>query len=191
AVASLARPGRLLVVDEAFMDLVPGQRESLAHRGDLPGAVVVRSLTKVLGLPGVRAGYLIGPPQAVAALRAARQPWSVSTPALAVLEAYAAGEIDTEAVAAAAGRERARFAAALAALPGVELWPSAANFLLLRVPDGPAVRQGLHRRGIAVRRGDTFPGLSPDHLRVAVRTAADDDRLVEALGDLLGRRSAP
>ncbi|HWD08382.1 MAG TPA: Rv2231c family pyridoxal phosphate-dependent protein CobC [Actinomycetota bacterium] len=189
--AGLAAPGRLLVVDEAFMDLVPGQAESLAGRGDLPGVVVVRSLTKVLGLPGLRAGYLIGPPEVVAAFRAARQPWSVSTPALAVLEAYAASRAELDAVAAAVATERARLAGALAVLPGVSVWPSAANFLLLRVPDGPRVRDALLQRRIAVRRCDTFPGLTADHVRVAVRTPEEDDRLVVALKAVLGGNGAP
>ncbi|HZD74847.1 MAG TPA: hypothetical protein VE776_13360, partial [Actinomycetota bacterium] len=86
---------------------------------------------------------------------------------------------------------RAELAAALAALPGVRVWPSVANFLLVQVPDGPAVRAGLGRRGIAVRPAGTFPGLTPDHLRLAVREPADNRRLVEALGDLLGEERPP
>jgi hypothetical protein len=69
--ATLARPGRELAVDEAFMELTPGETETLAGRRDLPGLVVVRSLTKLWGLAGIRAGYLLAPPALASALRAA------------------------------------------------------------------------------------------------------------------------
>jgi len=182
----LARSGRVLVVDEAFMDLVPGESQSLAARGDLPGLVVVRSLTKSWALPGLRAGYLLGPPDLVAALRGSRQPWSVNALALTALEAYGEAPEGTTAVAEEVARAREGLEAALRRLPGVHVWPSSANFVLVRVPGGPAVRRGLLALGIAVRRCDTFPGLSPDHLRVAVRTPADNDLLLAALRKVLG-----
>jgi histidinol-phosphate aminotransferase len=190
AVARLARPGRLLVVDEAFMELVPGEAESLADRRELPGTIVVRSLTKLWSLAGIRAGYLLAPPDVVAAARAVRQPWGVSAPACAALTAWArrtaaSGGAEAAAVASWVAAARERLAADLAALPGVRVWPSAANFLLLRVPDGAAARSGLAERGIAVRRADTFPGLGPDHLRVAVRRPDDNRRLVVALRQVL------
>ena len=190
AVARLARPGRLLVVDEAFMELVPGEAESLAGRRELPGTIVIRSLTKLWSLAGIRAGYLLGPPDVVAAARAVRQPWSVSAPACAALTAWArrtaaSGGAEAAAIASWVAAARERLAADLAALPGVRVWPSAANFLLLRVPDGAAARSGLAERGIAVRRADTFPGLGPDHLRVAVRRPDDNRRLVVALRQVL------
>jgi histidinol-phosphate/aromatic aminotransferase/cobyric acid decarboxylase-like protein/adenosyl cobinamide kinase/adenosyl cobinamide phosphate guanylyltransferase len=189
-VTRLARPGRLLVVDEAFMELVPGEAESLAGRRELPGMIVVRSLTKLWSLAGIRAGYLLAPADVVAAARAARQPWSVSAPACAALTAWArrtatSGGAEAAAIAAWVSAAREELAAELAALPGVRVWPSAANFLLLRVPDGAAARSGLAERGIAVRRADTFPGLSPDHLRVAVRRPDDNRRLVVALRQVL------
>jgi histidinol-phosphate/aromatic aminotransferase/cobyric acid decarboxylase-like protein/adenosyl cobinamide kinase/adenosyl cobinamide phosphate guanylyltransferase len=190
AVARLARPGRLLVVDEAFMELVPGEAESLAGRRELPGTIVIRSLTKLWSLAGIRAGYLLAPPDVVAAARAVRQPWSVSAPACAALTAWArrtaaSGGAEAAAIASWVAAARERLAADLAALPGVRVWPSAANFLLLRVPDGAAARSGLAERGIAVRRADTFPGLGPDHLRVAVRRPDDNRRLVVALRQVL------
>jgi histidinol-phosphate aminotransferase len=197
-VAKLARPGRVLVVDEAFMELDgPGEPQSLAGRADLPGLVVVRSLTKLWALAGVRAGYLLAPPPLAAALRAARQPWSVNALALAALAAWARDEGGAaSAHAAAVAREvaasRAALAAALAALPGVRVWPSATNFLLLRVPSAPggaAVRAGLAASGIAVRRADTFPGLTPDHLRVTVRDPVTNQRLTAALAALLDPRA--
>jgi histidinol-phosphate/aromatic aminotransferase/cobyric acid decarboxylase-like protein/adenosyl cobinamide kinase/adenosyl cobinamide phosphate guanylyltransferase len=190
-VAGLARPGRLLVVDEAFVELVPGEAESLVARGEVPGLVVARSLTKLWSLAGIRAGYLLAPPDVIQAARAARQPWSVSGPACAALTAWArrtatSGGAEAAVIGGWVAAAREELGAALSALPGVRVWPSAANFLLLRVPNGAAVRAGLGERGIAVRRGDTFPGLTPDHLRIAVRRPEENRRLVEALGDVLG-----
>jgi histidinol-phosphate/aromatic aminotransferase/cobyric acid decarboxylase-like protein/adenosyl cobinamide kinase/adenosyl cobinamide phosphate guanylyltransferase len=189
--ARLAKPGRVLVVDEAFMEFVPGEPESLAKPGaDVPGLVVVRSLTKLWSLPGLRAGYLLAPPGIAAAVRETRQPWSVNAPACAALAVWARrtatpGGAEVTAMARDVEAARADLAAGLTALPGVRVWPSAANFLLLRVPDGPSVRAGLARRGIAVRRADTFPGLGHHHLRVAVRSPPDNRLLVESLAEVL------
>jgi histidinol-phosphate aminotransferase len=179
----LARPGRTLVVDEAFMDAVPGEPSSLAGES-LPGLLVLRSLTKTWALPGLRAGYALGDPALLRRLAAHRPHWPVGTLVLAAVEACASPLAVAEA--AAAAREtavhRARLAAALAALPGVDVHlPAAGPFLLLRVRDGERVREGLRRRGIAVRRGDTFPGLTGDHIRVAVRDPDRSALLVEAL----------
>jgi histidinol-phosphate aminotransferase len=185
--ASLARPGRMLMVDEAFMELTPGEAESLAARRDLPGLVVVRSLTKLWGLAGIRAGYLLAPPQIASVLRAVRQPWAVNSLACAALAAWAdqgAEHAAHRVQRLAATREQ--LAKALAALPGVRIWPSAANFLLLQVGDGPAVRQRLAAHGIAVRPCHNFPGLTANHLRIAIRDPADHQRLLDAFGEVLG-----
>jgi histidinol-phosphate aminotransferase len=181
----LARPGRVLVVDEAFMEFSTGEPESLAHRSDLPGLVVVRSLTKAWSLPGLRAGYLIGEADLVATLAAMRQPWAVNSLACAALAFCAADRATPRRVAEEVAAAREALVEALARLPGVRTWPSAANFVLIRVPDGPAVRTALLARGIAVRRADTFPGLGPDHLRLAVRGADENEILVEALREVL------
>lgn len=183
-VAALCRPGRVTVVDEAFMDFVAEPETSLAGRADLPGLVVVRSVTKLWGLAGARAGYLLAGAELTARLATHRQPWSVSAPALAALAVCADDEQYRLGVARQVARQRARLATALRAIPGVSVWPAAANFLLVRVTDGPSVHAGLRERGVAVRPS-TFPGLSRDHLRVAVRDAAAAGRLVEALTDVL------
>jgi histidinol-phosphate aminotransferase len=186
ALAELARPGRVLVVDEAFADTVPGEPESLAGRTDLPGLLVVRSLTKTWGLAGLRVGYALGPADLSAALAAHQPHWPVSTPALAALAACTTPAARAEAEAAA--RElTVRRAALLDALPPgtvVEGRPRS-SFVLLRVPDGTRVRQALRDRGWAVRRGDTFPGLTPDHLRVAVRDPATSHAFAAALAEVM------
>jgi histidinol-phosphate aminotransferase len=181
----MARPGRVLVVDEAFMEFSPGEPESLAGRRDIPGLIIVRSLTKVWSLPGIRAGYLLASPRMVAALKAARQPWSVNALALAALTTCAQDEATPRKIAEETAAARDEFAADLTGLRGVQVWPSAANFLLLRVPDGASAREALAARGIAVRRADSFPGLTPDHLRIAVRRPEENQILVEALRETL------
>jgi histidinol-phosphate aminotransferase len=184
--AALARPGRVLVVDEAFADTVPGEPESLAGRSDLPGLVVVRSLTKTWGLAGLRVGYALGPADLVADLAAHQPHWPVSTPALAALAACSSPAARAEADAAA--RElTGRRAALLAALPPgvtVEGDPQS-SFVLVKVPDGPRVRRALRELGWAVRRGDSFPGLSPDHIRIAVRDPATTRAFTAALAAIL------
>lgn len=92
ALIGLVRPGRIVVVDEAFADCLPGERESVAGHSDLTGLVVIRSLTKTWGLAGLRVGYLLAAPGIVARLAAAQPLWAVSTPALAACVATASRE---------------------------------------------------------------------------------------------------
>jgi histidinol-phosphate aminotransferase len=185
-VAALARPGRVLLVDEAFADTVPGEPESLAGRTDLPGLLVVRSLTKTWGLAGLRVGYALGPAPLIAALAAQQPHWPVSTPALAALVACTSPDARAEADTAARLLVSWR-AALLSALPdgvAVEGDPRS-SFVLLRVPDGARVREALRDGGWAVRRGDTFPGLSGDHLRVAIRDPGTSRAFGAALAEIL------
>lgn len=178
-VGALCRPGRTVLVDEAFAELLP-DASGLAGRRDLPGLVVVRSLTKIWGLAGLRVGYLVGEADLVARLGAARQPWPVNALAcralLLCLELEGPRRRRAEAVAA----EREQLIADLRGLPGLTVWPGRANFLLLRGPR-PGLRRALLSRGVAVRRGETFPGLDASYLRVAVRDRASSQALVAAL----------
>ncbi|MGW4383405.1 Rv2231c family pyridoxal phosphate-dependent protein CobC [Kitasatospora sp. NPDC004531] len=183
--AELARPGRTLVVDEAFMDTDPGERQTLAGARDLPGRVVVlRSLTKTWGLAGLRVGYLLAPAELVTELAAAQPLWPVSTPALAAAELCSAPAALAEAEAAARSTalDREHLLKGLAAIDDVRVFGDpAASFVLIRLPGAAAVRERLREAGFAVRRGDTFPGLGPDWLRLAVRDRDTTDRFLAAL----------
>ncbi|WP_093614861.1 Rv2231c family pyridoxal phosphate-dependent protein CobC [Streptomyces indicus] len=187
AVAELARPGRVLVVDEAFMDAVPGERESLAGRTDIPGLVVLRSLTKTWGLAGLRIGYVLAGPEVIARLERAQPLWPVSTPALAAASACMRPEALAEAGLAARvyAEDRAYLLAGLRKFREVSVSGEPAGpFVLLRVERAAQVRALLREAGFAVRRGDTFPGLGPQWLRVAVRDRRTTDRFLTALGEV-------
>ncbi|GAA5013751.1 Rv2231c family pyridoxal phosphate-dependent protein CobC [Kitasatospora paranensis] len=189
AVAALARPGRTLVVDEAFMDTVPGERETLAGRRDLPGRVVVlRSLTKTWGLAGLRIGYVLGPAGLLGELAAAQPLWPVSTPALAAAVACSAPAALAEAQAAAetVAEHRAHLLKGLTQLPGVRVHGEPlSSFVLVELAGAAGVRERLRSAGFAVRRGDTFPGLGADWLRISVRDPATGDRFLAALAEVI------
>ncbi|MEU5598961.1 Rv2231c family pyridoxal phosphate-dependent protein CobC [Streptomyces sp. NPDC020298] len=190
AVASLARPGRVLVVDEAFMDAVPGEREALAGRTDVPGLVVLRSLTKTWGLAGLRIGYVLAAPETIAELQRAQPLWPVSTPALAAAGACVAPRALAEAAHAAhrVAAERGHLVAGLSAFAGRGVRvvsPAQGPFVLVRMPGAGVVRGRLREMGYAVRRGDTFPGLGEEWVRVAVRDRGTVDGFLRALGAAL------
>ncbi|BCO83760.1 putative aminotransferase [Mycobacterium paraintracellulare] len=166
---ALRRPGRILVVDEAFADSIPGEPESLA--GDaLPDVLVLRSLTKTWALAGLRVGYALGSPDVLARLTATRAHWPVGTLQLAAIAACCAPRAVADAAAGAArlGQLRAEMVAGLASV-GADVVDGRAPFVLFRMPEAVALRKRLHDRGIAIRRCDTFVGLDEQYLRAAVR----------------------
>ena len=179
--AALCRPGRVTLVDESFMDFVPGEPEALADERELPGLVVARSLTKLHAVPGLRAGYLLAPAPLAARLRAQRPAWSVNALALAAIAAIAARPDHAAEVARETAHRRADLAERLTRMPGATVHPGAANFVLVHLPGGGAAAERLREQGIAVRPCASFPGLTADHLRLAVRDPATHARVVDAL----------
>jgi histidinol-phosphate aminotransferase len=180
---ALTRPGRLVVVDEAFADCVPGEPTSLADADDLDGLLIVRSLTKTWALAGLRAGYVLGSADTIRLLAAAQPLWPMSSPALAACVATAspAALREAEAWADHLGDQRAHLLAGLEGIPEVRTVPRPqASFVLLDT-DLPDPRIRLHGHGFAVRRGETFPGLSASWIRVAVRDEQTSDRFLSAL----------
>ena|GEM_PF-160822 len=186
ALLELRRPGRLVVIDEAFADAVPGEPESLAEHDDLTGVLVVRSLTKTWGLAGLRIGYLLGDAGAIAAAAAVQPHWSVSGPALAAAEACLADVAQPEARRrAAAVVDHRRALVTELARRGFELTADGAGpFVLARQPRRPGLHAELRAAGIAVRRADTFPGLGPGWVRIAVREPTATEPLLAALDAL-------
>ncbi len=181
-VKALRRPGRIVVVDEAFADAIPGEPESLAGFA-APDVLVLRSLTKTWALAGLRCGYVLGAPELLARLNHGRAHWPLGTLQLEAITATAAPEAveQEQRQAQRIAADRAAMIARLTEL-GVHVHtPAAAPFLLIQVPDGELLRKHLADKGIAVRRADTFPGLGPNQLRLAVRGPAEVDQLIAAI----------
>jgi histidinol-phosphate aminotransferase len=183
---ALARPGRTLVVDEAFMDAVPGEVESVSARSDLPGLLVIRSLTKTWALAGLRIGYLLGDPLVLATLRNAQPLWAVSSPALIAAAACSTPTAvrAAEQVAIEVAGDREYLVAQLARIGIAVAGKPAAPFVLIRVDDGERLQLALRDRGIAIRSAGTFPGLDSNWLRIAVRTPELIDHLIEEIDNL-------
>ena len=166
---ALRRPGRIVVVDEAFADAIPGEPASLSGES-LPDVVVLRSLTKTWALPGLRVGYALGPRDVLDRMTARRPHWPLGT-----LQLETVAACNSPAAVAEAERGARRLAALRAAMVagltsiGLDVIDGCAPFVLFTVPDAELMRKHLAAKGIAVRRGDTFGGLDGEYLRAAVR----------------------
>ncbi|MCU1644634.1 MAG: threonine-phosphate decarboxylase [Nocardia sp.] len=182
---ALRRPGRIVVVDEAFADAVPGEPESLAGESS-SDVLVLRSLTKTWALAGLRCGYLLGDPALLARLNHGRPHWPLGTLQLEAITATSApaAVAESQHQAEAIVMNRRAMIPRLCEL-GIDVHePAQGPFLLIRVPDAELLRKKLADKGIAVRRGDTFPGLETGFLRLAVRPAGEVDRLVAAIREV-------
>ena len=170
--------GAILVVDEAFADFTP-QFSVAGEAGE--GLYVARSFTKFFAIPGLRLGCLIT--QDTERVRAFQPSWPVNVVAAAVGIAAAADQsFAATALAEVALRRQALFFA-LRGLPSITPYPSVTNFLLVRGPEGLAMK--LARRGVLVRGCEPFRGLGPGFFRVAVRGAGENERLVEEMRGVL------
>jgi adenosylcobyric acid synthase len=185
-------PRSWFVVDEAFIGFVGDDAESDAGGLlglEVPNLIVLRSLTKLYAIPGLRLGFAVAPPDTAAALRRAMAPWSVNTLAQAVGVAALADEQYVRATRDFVADERRRFAERLGALPGLHVFPGSANYLLIKMGEGGMdavdLAGSLLRRGLAIRVCDDFEGLGRRYFRVAVRTSEEDDRLLQEIQVIL------
>ena len=175
-------PG-LVAVDEAYYAF-SGGASLLDEVGRHPNLLLVRTVSK-LGLAGLRLGLAIGAPEWIAELEKLRMPYNVNSLSAAAADVLLANREVFARQTAAIVAERSRLEGALDALPGVTRFPSAANFVLVRVADGAGAFERLRERGILVR---TFHGTHPllaNCLRLTVGTPDENSRMLEALASTL------
>lgn len=186
--ASMARiidaaPDSLVVIDEAYQPFA--QRSWLPRVNEYGNVVVLRTLSK-LGLAGIRLGFLAGAPAWIEQLDKVRPPYNVNV----LTQAAADFLLEHDAVfaeqAASLNAERGRLAEAVAALPGTHVFPSAGNFLLVRVPDAAAVFESLRRQGVLIKNVSGMHALIERCVRLTVGSPEENTRLIEALRAALG-----
>ena len=173
----------LLCVDEAYAEFAP--HSALDFVNDETPLAVTRTYSKTWAMAGARLGYLIGPRWLVAELEKVALPYHLDALKQAVGIAALDFVDEMQARVGAIVAERTRLADRLGGLP-VDVWPSGANFVLMRPRgrDGAEVWQQLLDRSVLVRNCSSWPRLD-GCLRVTVGTQQEDDRFLDALGEIL------
>ena len=177
--------GAVLVVDECFLDFLQ-QRDALTAKPLLqaaPNLVILKAFTKLYAIAGVRLGYALCANTALLAkMQAAGQPWGVSSLAQAAGAAALRETAYADAVRALIADQRPRLAAGLRAL-GLQVIEGSANYLLFRAPE--TLGAALQQRGVCLRSCGNYPGLSAGWYRTAVRTALENEQLLQTMREVL------
>ena len=165
----------LTLIDESFIEFT-GWQSAIGS-----GCLVLRSLTKFQGIPGLRVGALAGPPDLMRSLRARREPWQVNVlaeaAALAALSDVEHARQTREYIA----RESERVAAAVSGFEGVSVAPPTANYVFARLSyPSEGLAQHLMEQRILIRVCSGMPGIEGEAVRFAIRKREDNDRLLEA-----------
>lgn len=182
--AAACAPG-LLIVDEAYRAFLLGPAFAPPPAEN---ALLLRSMTKEYGLPGLRLGYLLGAPNLVARVAALQPPWSVSGPAQAAGLAALADEDHLRWSLVETARAAARLKQELREL-GLAIVPSPMHYFLVKVGEAARWRRELMAHGCLVRDATSF-GLVT-HLRIGARRPSDNELLVAAWREILGSRGQP
>jgi threonine-phosphate decarboxylase len=177
--------GARIVVDEAFMDFCDASM--IKDAVESSHLICLRTFTTFFGMPGLRAGYAVSNEATINALREGQEFWPGSIPAeqaaIAALNDWGHIKKTRKLI----EKERDRLLSAFRVLPGVETFPCAANFILIKLTsyDGGTLRNRLGEQGLIVRDGSSFPGLDGRFIRIAVKTRRENKRLIRALRKLL------
>lgn len=179
-------PG-VVLVDEAYGEFAPTGSTCEPLLREYPNLVVLHTLSKAYAFAGGRLGYVLASPSVVGALAAVRQPYTVDALVQTAAEVIVSHRHEFLPTIGTIKSERERLYQALKAMSGlgVRVWPSCANFLCIRVPDGPRTWRDLRdKHSILVRNFSATPGLH-NCLRVTVGTPDENDQLLAALGTIL------
>ena len=180
-------PKRPIVIDEAFMDFVEDhEKYSVIKEAPLmENLIVVRSLTKFYGFPGLRLGYLVANESIVNRLMQYKEPWTVNT------FAQIAGKVAINDNGFAANTqqyvtvEKAFLYDGLSMINGLRPFKPSVNFVLVKIDDAgitsSKVQELLMESNIIIRNCSNFVGLNEKYFRVAVRTREENQKLLNAL----------
>lgn len=175
--------GCFFVLDEAFIDFT----EENSAKNLLPESddwLILRSMTKFFGFPGLRLGYALTSPTLTARLQNLVPPWSVGVLAQAAALAALADQEHCRRTREFVSRERQRLAGKLGQIDGLQVFSGAVNYLLVEITTGKTASWLQHQllaERILIRDCSNFAGLDNRFFRVAVRNETDNDKLLQAL----------
>ncbi|MFZ5642123.1 MAG: threonine-phosphate decarboxylase CobD [Bacillota bacterium] len=177
----------LVVVDEAFIDFVEDRREKsvMGEACINRDLVVLYSMTKFFGVPGLRLGAAVAVPDTIGKMKRVKDPWSVNSLARIAGEAALRDKKHMADTMKVVKEERDFLFDEISSISGVKPFASAANFLLVDISEtglktGDLVDR-MGRRGVLVRDCSNFKGLEMPCIRVAIRLRQENERLVEVL----------
>lgn len=177
----------LVVIDEAFMDFVPGQKKYSFVRDAArkENIVVIRSFTKFFALPGIRIGYMSAHKKNIARLKECLPPWNTNCLALAAAAAILEEKKYIEKSYALIEKERKFLFEGLNDIKGLNPYPSSANFILIKIEHddltSDVLAEKLIEKGFLVRDCRNFRGLNNKYIRIAVRLRRENEKLISAL----------
>ncbi len=176
------KSGCCLVVDEAFIDFVPG--ESIIKKvAENPSLIVIRSLTKFFALSGLRIGYAVINPELSGAISRHKEPWTVNSLAQVAGMAALKDTVYQSRTFNVLKREKDYLERGFKRL-GLDYYPSRVNFYLIRHDNAYTIVLRLREQGILVRDCSNFNGLDRSYIRIAVRTRRENMRLLAELAKL-------
>lgn len=185
--------GTICIIDEAFIDFVVEQASTASLVGKFENLVVLRSLTKIFSLAGLRCGYLLADSTLVETLRYHQEPWNVNSLAIAAAREALADHAFQEDTRRFIARERAFLQHELSRIPGLHMFPSRANYLLLKLDShyssrelGDFLRRKYH---LLIRLCTDFAGLDGSFIRIAVKNRESNQKLLEAMKDFFASES--
>lgn len=183
--------GKIIVVDEAFMDFLPDEKDyTLIWKAPKnKRIIVIRTFTKFFAIPGLRVGYIVAHPETVKILKKYQPPWSVNALAQLSAETVLADSRYIENTRSFIEKERKFLMEEILRIDGLLPHPSVTNFILIKIVDkgitSSQLRERLIQKGILIRNCSNFRGLNRGFIRIAVRCREENVKLIDCLKEIL------
>ncbi|AZB42677.1 threonine-phosphate decarboxylase [Bacillus sp. FJAT-42376] len=174
------KAGTLVICDEAFYDFAENEPSVVSELHRYPNLIILRSVTKMYALAGLRLGYILAEPSIIGDLKKRQPHWSVNALAQVIGRVCAADAEHAQKTRLLIELERKRVMRELS-LIGIRVYPSSTNFYLIAAPKEEGLFRFLLEKGITVRHTENFAGLNGNYLRIAVKLPEENDQLIQAL----------
>ncbi len=184
----------MFLVDEAFIDFAPSGSllgfAGLGGHGNMKkNLIVLRSLTKFYGIPGLRAGFAASHKEVIGKIMSVKEPWTINCFAQYFINKIFSHPLDEKNEVVKNEKERQYLYEKLSAIPGLHAYPSFANFMLIKINKraltAKKLREKLMRKRFLIRDCSNFNGLDKNFFRIAVKKRSENRKLVDAIAGIL------